>query len=300
MSDIKKNAVITGATGFIGSHLARRLVYDGWKVHLIVRYTSKLTLIQDIQDDVIIHRYDGSVSQMPEIFEAADPTIVFHLASLFLVRHEAVDIEPLIRSNILFGTQLVEGMVSRGIDRLVNTGTAWEHFENEAYNPVNLYAATKHAFESILRFYIEAAGLKVITLKLSDTYGPLDPRPKLFSVLRKAAEGQPVAMSPGEQLIDLVYIDDVVNAFVLTAARLLYQQVSGHEIYSVTSNEPISLRELVKIYEQETGACLSLKWGERPYRAREVMVPWGKGNKLPNWNVKISLRKGIRMIANKC
>ena len=67
-------------------------------------------------------------------------------------------------SNITFGTQLVEAMVANGCYQFVNTGTSWQHYENDEYNPVNLYAATKQAFEDILRYYVETSALRVITL----------------------------------------------------------------------------------------------------------------------------------------
>ena len=144
---------------------------------------------------------------MINIVNEANPEIVFHLASLFLAQHTLEDIERLVQSNLLFGVQIAEAITLQGVTKLINTGTSWQHYENEDYNPVCLYAATKQAFEDMLKFYVEASKLKVITLKLFDTYGPDDSRPKLFTLLRKVAQEQTeLAMSPGEQLIDLVYM----------------------------------------------------------------------------------------------
>ena len=126
--------------------------------------------------------------------------------------------------------------------------------------------------------------MKVIALKLFDTYGPNDPRPKLFRLLKTVSERQePLAMSPGEQLIDLVYIDDVVKAYLIAAERLQAGLAYDHESYAVSSGRPISLKELVRTYEQVTGKKLPIQWGGRPYRPREVMVPWNRGEKLPGW-----------------
>ncbi len=192
---------------------------------------------------------------MLDILCKSKPVIVFHLASLFLVQHQSNEIESLIKSNILFGAQLVEAMVKKETYKLVNTGTSWQHYNNEDCGPVNLYSATKQAFEAILKFYAEATPLKAITLKLFDTYGPNDPRPKLFNLLKKVAEEQkPLAMSPGEQLIDIVYIDDVVDAFIIAAERLLNDKVEHYEDYAVSSGSPIKLRDLVKIYEEVIGS----------------------------------------------
>ena len=290
-------ALITGGTGFVGSNLAKRLVRDGWKVHIITIPNDNLHQIQEIIDLVTLHVHDGSSARMIEIVAKVRPVIAFHLASLFLSDHTFIQIESLISSNILFGTQLIEAMTANDVSFLVNTGTSWEHYCSKPYSPVNLYAATKQAFESILQYYIDVKKLQVITLKLFDTYGPVDPRPKLFTLLHKVAEAQQaLAMSPGEQMIDLVYIDDVVEAFVVSAERLLNDFVNGHERYAVSSGMPLKLRDLVGLYERINSKSLPIEWGGRPYRAREVMVPWNTGTQLPEWVPKVGIEEGIRSI----
>ncbi len=287
-------ALITGATGFVGSHLACRLVDEGWEVHVIIRPNSDLKQLQSILSEITIHIHDGSTESMLSVVEAARPDIVFHLASLFLAQHSPKDIIPLLRSNVIFSTQLVQAMVEQKVYYLVNTGTSWQHYENKEYSPVCLYAASKQAFEDILQFYAEATPLKVITLKLYDTYGPNDPREKLFSLLRKAVTQQKtLAMSPGEQLIDLVYIDDVIDAYLIAAGRLQNNEVSAHEKYAVSSGNPIRLREIVKLYEQEINYSLPIQWGARHYRDREVIVPCSRGICLPGWKAKINLKEGL-------
>ena len=295
-----KTALVTGSTGYVGSHLVQRLVKDGWNVHAIVRPKSIAPAVASI-DSVVIHRHDGSTENLIAIVAAARPHTVFHLASLFLAQHQPKDIEPLIRSNVLSGAQLLEAMKESGVNHLVNTGTSWQHFENKHYSPVCLYAATKQAFETIIQYYVETSSFKVITLKLFDTYGPNDRRAKLFTLLRSvASEKKSIAMSPGEQLIDLVYIDDVVDAFVLAASRLETQKESTAEEYSVSSGTPLSLRELVATYARVTGKTLDVTWGGRPYRPREVMVPWTKGALLPGWQPRTRLEDGIRLMETAC
>ncbi len=291
----ERRALVTGSTGFIGSHLAKRLIGDGWDVHLIVRPTSRRLLQDDLKNRVAVHVHDGSTEGMIGLMQEVRPDTVFHLASLFLSQHTPKDIEPLIRSNVLFSSQIVEAMVTAGAHRLVNTGTSWQHFENKNYSPVNLYAATKQAFEAVLQYYVETSPLRVITLKLFDTYGPNDPRPKLFNLLRKTATlQQPLTMSPGEQLIDIVYVDDVLDAYMIAAERLLHGKVEYHEIYAVSSGDPVTLKNLVDMYSRITGKNLPIEWGARPYRPREVMRPWNKGMILSGWKPKIKLIEGIK------
>lgn len=292
---IIRKAMITGGTGFVGSNLARRLVRDGWLVHIVTIPNDNLDQVEDIFEQVTLHVHDGSTDGMQGIVAAAKPDVVFHLASLFLSEHTTADISRLVGSNVLFGTQLLEAMAAHGVTKIINTGTSWQHYENKPYSPVNLYAATKQAFEDILQYYVEAKGVQAITLKLFDTYGPNDPRPKLFHLLDKIArEGTTLAMSPGEQMIDLVHVDDVVQAFVMAADRLIAEEALGHEKYGVSSCRPMPLKELVTLYSQIINKQLPIAWGGRSYREREVMVTCGTLNVPPEWSPLIPLEDGIR------
>lgn len=291
-------ALITGATGFIGLHLTKRLISSGWEVHSIVRANSNLDGLKQVSNHKnIIHCHSEVASNMSDIIASVKPTVVFHLASLFLAQHEYEDISRLIESNIMFGTQLVDAMVKNQVFNLINTGTSWQHYHNEEYNPVCLYAATKQAFESMLTYYQRTTSLKVITLKLFDTYGPGDTRKKLFTLLKSTADNNAfLTMSAGEQLIDLVYIDDVIDAYLLAAKYLLSNNAQFLGDYAIISGNAISLKDLVTLYEKILGKKLNIDWGGRPYRDREVMVPWRNGRRLPAWEAKVQLIEGIRKI----
>ncbi len=277
-----KVALLTGATGFVGSRLACELIRQGWHVHAITRPGAVLPDLAEL-GQVKIHVHDSTTEDLIACVARAKPDVVFHLASLFLSQHVSKDVEPLIRSNVLFGSQLLEAMKENAVSQLINTGTSWQHYDNDDYNPVCLYAATKQAFEAIVEYYVQACGLKAITLKLFDTYGPDDPRPKLFHLLDKAARsGEPLNMSAGEQLIDLVHVDDVVEAFMVAAGRV--GSVRQHETYGVSSGHPLPLRDLVDLYAKKSGRAIPVNWGARPYRFREVMVPWNNYATLPGWS----------------
>jgi len=245
----------------------------------------------------VVHFHDGSTADMIRIVGESRPDVVFHLASLYLSQHSPEQVEPLVRSNILFGLQLLEGMARNGVRRIVNAGTGWQHYEGREYSPVNLYAATKQAFEDLAAYYVDSGRVEAVTLLLFDTYGPDDPRPKIFRLLLDAsASDKSLAMSPGDQLIDLVHVDDAASAFRSAGERLLEGSVHGHERYAVSSGNPISLRNLVEKIVRAAGLNVEIIWGGRPHREREVMVPWDKGSPVPGWKAEISLDEGLREI----
>ncbi|NLH81377.1 MAG: NAD(P)-dependent oxidoreductase [Phyllobacteriaceae bacterium] len=288
-----ETALVTGATGYVGSRLAARLVGLGKRVHVVARPGSRLDLLAPIADRLTVHRHDGTTEGLVAIVADARPDVAFHLASNFIAQHVTADVAGLVGANLLFPTQLLEALASAHVDRLIATGTSWQHYEDAPYRPVDLYAATKQAFEDVLAYYADACGMKATTLVLFDTYGPRDPRGKLVSLLwRTARAGRPLAMSPGEQKLDLVHVDDVVEAY-LVAAALLDGRAEPTRRYGVATGRPLALRESVAIFERATGLRVPIAWGERPYRPREVMTPWTTWDALPGWTARIALEDGL-------
>jgi nucleoside-diphosphate-sugar epimerase len=294
---MEKRALVTGATGFIGSNLARRLIKGGWHVDVVVRPSSDLRLISDLRDAVNVIEFDGSIGRLSCILERSRPDVVFHVASLFLSNHNSDQVQQLVESNLHFGVQLLESMANSGVKLFINTSTSWEHYQGDEYNPVNLYAATKKAFQQLQQFYIEAKGFQVITLKLFDTYGPGDIRPKILNLLLKAAkDDQPIGVTPGDQKLDFVHIDDVVESYMLAAKRLMAERVTFHEEYGVGSGSVVTLKDIVILLEEKLGKNIIVNWGERPYAIREIMESTNNYKTINGWAPKISLSRGLEAL----
>jgi nucleoside-diphosphate-sugar epimerase len=291
---MNESVVITGSTGFVGSNFSTFLLNKGYKVHLIVRnHPSELNLEWN-RDQVSVFVYDGNIHALIEYFKNVKPKFVVHLASYFVAEHNSEQIDKLVSSNLQFGLHLLEAMKEANVGFLINTGTSWQHFENSSYNPVCLYAATKQAFESLIEYYIQSVGLKVITLKLFDTYGENDKRPKLINTLCKlAVENGELKLSSGEQMLNFVHIDDVCEAFFKALQILEKMHSPEHRSYAVKHDNSYSLKEVVGMFENVHGCKLNIVWGGRAYRKREVMTLWSSGLSVPGWEAKISLADGF-------
>lgn len=288
---------ITGATGFIGKNLVKKLVSDGH--HVTVNLFGEETTpfdehVSTYKLNETNIRYDSEYLKQQE-FDG-----VIHLASLYLTVHKPEDAIQLINSNVRFSTYILECASQAKVKWFVNTGTFWQNYNNADYSPVNLYAATKQAFESIARYYIETNQIKFCTLRLCDTYGPNDTRPKIFNLWEKIAKsGETLDMSPGEQIIDISYIDDIVDAFVLLANHLQndHPDITNGAVYAVKSEKRFALKELAALYEKATGYKLHINWGEKIYRDREVMIPWVNGEIVPGWKPKFNIETGIQLFS---
>ncbi len=285
--------IITGSTGFVAKALIDSLIKEDHEIHAIVRKHSNRT---GINKKSIFFVDDGNTQNLINYFQTIKPDGVIHLASLFLAQHQENEIDSLILSNITFGTRLLEASVKSDTKWFINTGTFWQHYDNKEYSPVNLYAATKQAFQDIARFYYETEKINFVTIKLNDTFGEGDTRKKIFNLWKGLAEsGDNLGMSPGDQVIDISYIDDIVEAYTLMIDALksdTYFTYTG-KAFVVSSSERMPLKELAKVYEKVTGKTLNITWGKRPYRNREVMLPWNRGTTIPGWKQNTSLEDAI-------
>lgn len=292
-----RRALVTGVTGFIGGRLTQRLLDDGWQVDAIVRPHSDVAALP-FAKQATFHRVEDGHDLTP-VLAAARPDVVFHLASLYLAEHRPDQVGALVQSNVLFPTLLAEAMAATGVRRLVNTGTAWQHYEGADYRPVNLYAATKQAAEDLLDYYVDARGLIAITLKLYDTFGAGDPRRKLVQLLvDHAGREPPLAISPGDQIVDMTHVDDVVDAFVIAAERSLGSEAPGHEHYLI-SGERFRVRDLAAVVAAALGQPVAVELGGRPYRTREVMEPITPtpADRLPHWRPQRTLHDHLTRLA---
>lgn len=292
--------VITGATGFVGSNLTTFFLKKNYEVYLIIRPNSDLSNIDVKSNKLKIFKYDENLSNLISFLKEVNPICTFHLASNFIAEHKSSDINSLVSSNITFGLQLLEAMKVADVKTLINTGTSWQHYNNEDYNPVCLYAATKQAFENLIEYYVQAENFKVITLKLFDTYGETDNRPKLINLLNQFAKNQTeLKLSPGDQKINLVHILDVCAAYEIAMKLIETQEKNIHYKYAIKHSRSYTLKEVIKVFEKVTQTKINVVWGGKLYRKREVMKLWDKGEILPNWSAGISLAEGFKKILYK-
>lgn len=291
MIEPSETVVVSGATGFVGTALTRRLVAAGRRVVAVVRPTSDVAGLRALGLEPLVDA--GRAEALTEALAPFGPRTVFHLAARFVAEHRTSDVDDLVATNLGFSTRLAEAATRAGCRRFVAAGTSWQIDASGAERPVSLYAATKAAFEAILSHYAAADGVRVAALRFHDTYGPGDPRRKLLALLLGAlASGDRLGLSPGEQRIDLVHVEDVVEALLVAEGRLDAAEAGTFERFAVASGRAVSIRELVGILERVAGRPLPVVFGERPYRRFEVMEP-SPGAVLPGWRARISLEEGL-------
>lgn len=282
--------LLTGATGFIGSVVARRLSTE-YEVICAVRSTSDRARL--LGTDVQYLLTDTGTEQLYQKMAAAEPDLVIHIAGVFYSEHGRETLENILQSNVVYAAKIFDAAYGAGCRAFINTGSCWQNYEGEDYNPVNLYAATKQAAEDILAYYVRAKACRAVHLTIFDSYGPNDSRRKILNILRDTPDGGTIGMSGGQQKMYLTYLDDIVDAYV-QAVKLIQEMPNGTVAkYSVRGENPYSLRDIAEAYLKASGKTIDIHWGERPYRNREIMDPSGWGVPVPGWKPKYSLESGM-------
>lgn len=291
--------LITGATGFIGSNLCTRLVKEKHEVCVICRKTSDLSILEGVLPYIDVFIYND-IETLINYVKAMEPDCVFHIAGLIISEHKVEDIYRLMESNIKFSLEILETMRMAGIKNIINTGTSMQHYQDEEDTPASLYGATKQAVEDLLKFYNKAYNFKAITLKIFTTYGENDDGKRFVNALKQAAlNNEKLRLTEGRQKMDLIHVDDVVNAYLCAWELLNNEQFSGYESYAVCTGTLITLREVVELFESVNDIKLNVSFGEKPYREREVMNPWSNYKLLPNWKSEITLKVGLRRVGTR-
>jgi len=292
-------ALVTGATGYVGVHVVRALLADDWTVGIVARTTSATGTLGPAAKHVAIHRDSGDDAALAGFVRDFGPDVVVHLAALYTANPAESDRPALEAANIAFPRRLgaaLAGCGARGIVAAASHLQMRVDSTNPLPGPHGLYAETKQAGEDALATLAAEYGMSFTTLVLFDTFGPCDSRRKLFDQLAEAAaRGETLAMSPGDQRLDLVWIEDAAAAFLLAAERAAAGTAALRERFAVGADERPTLREIVDRWRAAGGQTPRIAWGAMPYRAHQPIVPW-QGPPLPGWRPGVGLDEGLRRL----
>ena len=295
---MNETVLVTGGTGFIGCHVIDHLLDKGYNVVLLKRSFSNIWRIKGFKNRITCYNTDEI--ELDEIFEKESIKTIIHLATHYKKHHNQMDIDPMIRSNILFPVKLLELALKYGIESFINTGTFFEYsydslpiHENSKENPFNFYATTKISFENILKSYSMKCDIKCITLKLFTPYGPLDNEEKIIPLLiNHAFEEKEIKLSHGLQKLDFIYVEDIADAYICCVENI--SRINGYEAFNIGTGFPYSIRDIVSLLEEINGKPIKKIWSEPSNENMDVIYPdIRKAHKILNWKPKHSLKRGL-------
>lgn len=260
-------AIVTGAAGFIGSHLTERLLKDGWTVVGVDSFDAfydppiKRRNIAASLSHPAFRLIEADIRDRAAMKQAVDPgvDVIVHLAARAGVRPSIAEPALYADVNINGTVTLLEAARERGIPKFVFASSSSVYGNNRKVPfseddnvdfPISPYAATKKAGELICHTYHHLHGLAINCLRFFTVYGPRQ-RPDLaiHKFARLIEDGKPIPVyGDGTMMRDFTYIDDILNGIVAAMERC-----TGYEIYNLGESQPIALSELIAELEHALG-----------------------------------------------
>ncbi len=286
--------LLTGATGFLGSHLLEGLLKENYNVVIIKRTFSNTWRISHQLHKVKSHDID--VVPLESVFKENQIDVVMHAATQY--GKTGNDTAAIIESNILLPVKLIELSVVHGASCFINT----DSFFNSStlkYKYLGEYSLSKkHLLEWLTLF---SDKIQVINLKLEHLYGPKDSDTKFITWFIKECikNGPELKLTKGEQKRDFIYISDAVNAFLLTLKKR--KMISAFYEFELGTGDDISIRDFTVMAKKAvsrvsgTESGIYLNFGATPYREGEFMESKADNSALTQlgWTCKVSLEEGL-------
>jgi nucleoside-diphosphate-sugar epimerase len=306
VNDGHRPVLVTGATGFIGSHLARRLLADGAAVHVLVRSGAPMTRIDDIAGQLTI--WPGDVTDAGSVdacIGSARPSCVFHLAGDTSTRHVDADLDAVLRSaavNLMGTLHVLRSAARAGVGRVVRAGGLEEYGEGplpfdeaQRERPISPYSASQVAAAHYAQMLAYHTPLEVVTLRPALVYGPGQAGTFFIpSLITHALEGRPFTRTgAGGEARDLLYIDDVVDGFLRAATA---PDAAGRVINLGTGSEYL-MTDVAEMIVRLAGTAIPIHLDERQRRRVDLLhlrCRTEQARALLGWTPRVELEDGLR------
>jgi UDP-glucose 4-epimerase len=300
MCEHEKQVLVTGAGGFIGSHLVRLLCDRGYRVFALDDLSTGYR--ERIDDRAAFAEGScGDRNLLAKLLQGVHT--VFHLAASSTVTNSLVNPKSYFDNNFMQSITLLEAMRVAGTKNIVYASTAASYdgtkrkpiSESDSLGPINPYGASKLAVEHALSAYSHAFGISAVALRFFNVYGPEDEQPNTPRAIpmwvRAALAREPVPYYwKGRQKRDYIFVEDVARAMLLAAKAR-----EGFQVYNIGSGKGMWMIDILKTIERLLGYTLTLKdMGERPGDPKYAIADTRKIRSELGWKPSVPLREGLQ------
>lgn len=310
MKTYNVKVTVTGAAGFIGSHLTERLVRDGAKVRALVHYNSRNDwgLLERLPKDILaeIEVFTGDVQDPFSVKKAITGSdVVFHLASLIAIPYSYIAPQSYVTTNVMGTLNVMQACLEEGVSKVVHTSTS-ETYGTAQYVPIDEkhpmqgqspYSASKIGADKIAESYHLSFGLPVGTIRPFNTYGPRQSAraviPTIISQVLKGAQLKLGSLSPTR---DLNFVSDTVDGFLKVASS----EKSVGQVINIGSGYEISVGDLANKIIKIIGKNVNIVTEGQRVRpenseVERLLADNSKARELLEWEPRVTLDEGLRL-----
>ena len=298
----KPKILITGAAGFIGSHLARKCVEEGYDVHILLRPSSDTSRIKDVLPKITTIYGDLRDGNSLKIaLDKIKPKGIFHLATSTIMSGIMASPEEIIETNFLGTVNLINSVDDTSLDFFVNTGSFLEYApqnralkELDPCEPGELYSISKLSATLYAKAISRLKKLPVVTIRIFTPYGPGIQKGRLvYEIIRTALENNEINLTAPTVSRDFIFVKDIVDLYLKASLKAKFY--SG-EIFNAGSGSVTNLDELSRLIIGITGSKSKVIWGKLPlttYDTASWQADMTKTSSSFSWHPLYDLVEGL-------
>jgi nucleoside-diphosphate-sugar epimerase len=290
------NVLVAGGRGFIGKNLVRKLSALEVDTFVLIRNSS------EFGEKKTSHRYIkefhySRVEEIDSLLEKHSIDYILNLATNYSSTEDADYVIKAINSNLVFANEIV-GLSLKHKIPLISFGTYLQEIQ-EITKKSSFYVFSKKLSHDLLFMLASRFDFKFVELILNDTYGEEDVRHKFLYNVLNSMDGNKMSATSGEQLINLLHVDDVCDAIIHALNQLEKQTLKFNHSYGIRSARYVTLRELASICDSVFQKESAIDWGRLDYRGNEIFSEPNLSPVLPNWLENVSLEIGIQKLKSQ-
>jgi len=311
MELVDKKVLVTGASGFIGSHLTEELAKMGCRVRAFIKYKSSGDLgnLEELSPGLLekIEIIRGDLKNPDSVKRAVkNIDVVFHLGALISIPYSYVDPREFVETNVTGTLNILKACQEENVKKIIITSTS-EVYGTGKYTPIDEkhplqaqspYSASKMSADKLAESFYNTYNLPVTIIRPFNSYGPRQSRRAVIpTIIYQALTSKELSLGSLEPKRDFTYVKDTVQGFIKVAES----DNSIGEIFNISSGKTISIRELVETIGKIIGKELIPNKDQKKIRPEksEVMILLGdnrKAKEIIKWEPKYSLEEGLKEV----